>query len=343
MSNSKLATYTNLTNKHSGLRTHKITKIVVHHMAGKMTARQCADYFVRTSRSVSSNYTIGWDGSVAMNVEEKNRAWTTGSSWVDNRAITIEVSNADNNGGDWKVTDKAYNALLDLVTDICRRNGITNCSYTGNTDGVLQKHEWYQNTNCPGKYLGSKFPEISRIVNQRLSGSSTSTSKVSASAKTYKLKSAASIYINAEDAKNNRNIKGVYKAGDYYIYNEHNGMINITKTKGVPGAWINPNGIQVKLPTKSINQVAKEVINGNFGNGVDRKRRLEKAGYNYDLVQQEVNRLVGIRPVKKSNTEVAREVINGDWGNGSERKRRLEEAGYNYNEVQAEVNRRLGY
>ena len=168
MKKSKLATYTNIANNYGGRRLYKVSKIAIHHMAGRMTARQCADYFARTDRIASSNYTIGWDGSIALSVPEEYRAYTTSSSWCDERAITIEVSNEDNNGGDWKITDKAYNALLDLVTDICRRYNIKDCSYTGDKDGVLQKHEWYAWTNCPGAYLGSKFPEISRIVNQRL-------------------------------------------------------------------------------------------------------------------------------------------------------------------------------
>lgn len=170
MVKSKLATYENLANNYGGKRLYPVTKISIHHMAGKMTARQCADYFARTDRNASSNYTIGWDGSIALSVPEEHRAYTTSSSWCDERAITIEVSNEDNNGGDWKITDKAYNALLDLVTDICKRYGIKDCSYTGDKDGVLQKHEWYAWTNCPGAYLGSKFPEISKIVNQRLKG-----------------------------------------------------------------------------------------------------------------------------------------------------------------------------
>lgn len=168
MTKSKLATYTNIANNYGNRRLYKVSKIAIHHMAGKMTARQCADYFARTDRIASSNYTIGWDGSIALSVDEDYRAYTTSSSWCDERAITIEVSNEDNNGGDWKITDKAYNALLDLVTDICKRYNIKDCSYTGDKDGVLQKHEWYAYTNCPGAYLGSKFPEISKIVNQRL-------------------------------------------------------------------------------------------------------------------------------------------------------------------------------
>jgi N-acetylmuramoyl-L-alanine amidase CwlA len=43
---------------------------------------------------------------------------------------------------------------------------------------------------------------------------------------------------------------------------------------------------------KSITQVAKEVINGEWGNGQDRRDRLEAAGYNYTEVQNAVNKLL---------------------------------------------------
>lgn len=60
------------------------------------------------------------------------------------------------------------------------------------------------------------------------------------------------IYSNASDAKSNKNSKGYYSKGVYYIFNESNGMINITKTIGVAGAWINPNDNKIvnDLPSK---------------------------------------------------------------------------------------------
>ena len=104
-------------------------------------------------------------------VDESNRSWCTSSSWCDNRAITIEVANSSN-GGNWPVSDRVLYTLIDFVTDICRRNGIRNCTYTGGKDGVLQKHEWYAATNCPGPYLGSEFTYIASEVNKRLHGGS---------------------------------------------------------------------------------------------------------------------------------------------------------------------------
>lgn len=41
---------------------------------------------------------------------------------------------------------------------------------------------------------------------------------------------------------------------------------------------------------KTVAELAKEVIAGKWGNGADRKKKLEAAGYNYTAVQKEVNR-----------------------------------------------------
>lgn len=96
-------------------------------------------------------------------------------------------------------------------------------------------------------------------------------------------------------------------------------------------------------PKKSNDQVAKEVIQGLWGNGDDRRKRLQAAGYNYDTIQSLVNAALGQGTAKSSNDEIANQVIQGLWGNGDDRARRLAAAGYNYNTIQALVNQKLGY
>lgn len=98
-------------------------------------------------------------------------------------------------------------------------------------------------------------------------------------------------------------------------------------------------GESTPAPSKSVSEVAKEVINGQWGNGTDRKASLEAAGYDYDAVQREVN--AQLKGATKSVTEVANEVIAGKWGNGADRKAKLEGAGYDYNAVQKKVNELL--
>ncbi len=89
-------------------------------------------------------------------------------------------------------------------------------------------------------------------------------------------------------------------------------------------------------PTKTIEELAREVIAGNWGNGEERKNRLEAAGYNYNDVQNRVNEIL-LTPTK-SNEALAQEVWQGLWGNGQERYNRLTEAGYDYQAVMDIVN-----
>ena len=90
--------------------------------------------------------------------------------------------------------------------------------------------------------------------------------------------------------------------------------------------------------TKTIEILAREVINGKWGNGNARKVALTNAGYDYDTVQKRVNEILA----PKSVDVLAREVIIGKWGNGEIRRRALTNAGYDYNAVQKRVNQLLG-
>lgn len=94
---------------------------------------------------------------------------------------------------------------------------------------------------------------------------------------------------------------------------------------------------------KSVEEVAKEVLAGQWGNGDDRKSRLEAAGYNYQQVQAKVNDIVNANNAPAKTVEqLAKEVLAGTWGNGDDRKKKLEAAGYDYNAVQAKVNELSG-
>ena len=111
--------------------------------------------------------------------------------------------------------------------------------------------------------------------------------------------------------------------------NEYMGDVPLEAPKGSP------------LDKKSNEELANEVIEGKWGNGDERKKKLEAAGYDYNAVQKIVNEKLTKPIPKKSNEELAKEVIEGKWGNGDERKKRLTEAGYDYNAVQKIVNEKL--
>ena len=100
-------------------------------------------------------------------------------------------------------------------------------------------------------------------------------------------------------------------------------------------------GAKTTVPSKSIDELAQEVIQGKWGNGEDRKNRLTSAGYDYSAVQAKVNELMGGVKSTKSVDQLACEVIQGLWGNGQERKNRLTAAGYDYAAIQKRVNELL--
>lgn len=88
---------------------------------------------------------------------------------------------------------------------------------------------------------------------------------------------------------------------------------------------------------KTYHTVAREVIAGRYGNGEERKKKLESAGYDYNTVQALVE-LILSGGILKDNQDIAREVIKGKWGSGDERKIKLTQAGYSYKVIQALVN-----
>jgi len=53
-------------------------------------------------------------------------------------------------------------------------------------------------------------------------------------------------YVSSTDAASRKNSNSTAKSGTYFIFNQANGMVNITKTPGVPGYWINPGDNSVE-------------------------------------------------------------------------------------------------
>lgn len=177
MGNSSLVTYTKISSNKNSPRNHTIDTITIHCIVGQWTAKQGCDYFANTSRKASCNYVVGKDGSIGLCVDEKDRSWCSSSSANDNRAITIEV--ASDTTHPYKVTDKAYNALIKLLVDICKRNNIKELKWSTNkADRVNHKngcnmtvHRDFAAKSCPGDYLYNKHSEIAEEVNKVLKGS----------------------------------------------------------------------------------------------------------------------------------------------------------------------------
>lgn len=136
-------------------RGKKIRCFTLHHVAGVMPAEAIGSIFARSGRNGSSHYGIGDDGKVGQYVSEDDTAWTN-SNWASNQeSITVEVSNSEV-GGDWKVSDAAYNKLIELAADVSKRNGLGKYVKGKN----FTWHQMFAATSCPGNYLLSRIDDI---------------------------------------------------------------------------------------------------------------------------------------------------------------------------------------
>lgn len=168
-SNSSLISYAYLSPNADFPRTQEIDTITIHHMAGNLSLEKVGELFSKRDYNASSNYAIDSQGNIGLFVEEANRAWSSSNRENDNKAITIEVANDDEANGQWHVSRNAFDSLVDLCVDICRRNNIDKLVYTGDTQGNVTLHSMFSDeTDCPGPYLTNQIPQLVNRVNVEL-------------------------------------------------------------------------------------------------------------------------------------------------------------------------------
>ena len=259
-------------------RAGAINKIVLHHNAGNLTIRGC--YNVWQDREASAHYQVQSDGRIGQLVWDKDTAWHAGD--FNANATSIGIEHADCQTRPWMISAACLENGAHLVAALCKYYKLGRPTWMKN----VFPHSYFSSTECPASIAGSQ---------------------------------------NAAYMK---------RAQEWYD----------AMMKGSSAPAASKPSKPARPAKKNINTIAQEVINGAWGNGDDRRRRLEAAGYNYAEVQNAVNAKLGggsntpTHRTGPSLDDVARAVIRGDFGNGEERRRRLVAAGYNYNAVQARVN-----
>jgi hypothetical protein len=155
-------------------RTEPISRLTVHHAAGVIGLANLLNIFVFASRKASCNYAIDSEGNIGLCVPENYRAWTSSSAYNDQRAITIEVSNSTT-APEWKISDKAEEAIVKLAVDICKRYKLKGLYFDPDKDAPDKKgwlrvtyHNWFKATLCPGPYVEKIMPRIIEKVNKEL-------------------------------------------------------------------------------------------------------------------------------------------------------------------------------
>jgi hypothetical protein len=313
--NSSLIDCTVKSPNHSGKRTHTIDRITPHCVVGQLSAANIGGCFTSSDRQASCNYGIGSDGKVCLVVDEANRSWCSSSNANDQRAVTIEC--ASDKTDPYAMTDTVYNKLVELCTDICKRNGKTTLLWFGDkdktlayepkeTEMVITVHRWFANKSCPGDWLYNRLGNLASEVTAALGGASAKDDDTSESGTLYRVQAGA--YSKKENADTQlAKIKaagfdafmvqadGLYKiqVGAYSVKANAESMLAKMKAAGFDAFITTKAGTAVQTTTtKSVTEVAKEVIEGKWGNGEDRKKKLKAAGYDYDAVQKKVNELL---------------------------------------------------
>lgn len=302
MSNSPLVDVVKISPYKNSPRNHKIDTITIHCMVAQWSPERCGEEFSSPYRRASSNYGIGPDGRIGMYVEEKDRSWCSNSPANDNRAITIEV--ASDTKHPYAVTDAAYEALIKLVADICKRNDIKELKWRGDKSliGRIDKqnmtvHRWFANKACPGDYLYSRHGDIAARVNTLLKGQNETGDTL------YRVQTGA--YTSKENAEHEYDrvkAKGfdaiIVKAGNLYkvqvgAYRDETGANKTADDLRAKGfdVMVTTKAGTIVPRKKSNEQIAKEVVDGLWGNGAARKKALTEAGYDYAAIQKLVNRM----------------------------------------------------
>lgn len=248
-SNSSLATVRMISPNRTANRNHVIDTITIHCFVGQVTAKRGCEVFQPSSKEASCNYVVGYDGSIGLCVEEKDRSWCTGGYKTvngvktpirvngisgksnDYQAVTIEV--ASDATHPYAITDKAMAALIELCDDICRRNGIKKLMWKGDKKLVgkvdqqnLTVHRWFANKACPGDYIYERLGDIAAKVNAKLgaSGSAPATPAAPSSGVPYKVRiTATDLRIREKPSTDSAIVQKAIKPGVYTIVSEATG------------------------------------------------------------------------------------------------------------------------
>lgn len=306
MSNSPLISLTKISPNKISPRTHEIDTITIHVIVGQWSIETIGNYFAQSSVKASPNYGIGYDGKIVMCVEEGDRSWCS-SSWTnDDRAITIEC--ASDTKHPYTINAQVYASLIELCADICKRNNIKELKWEADKSLIgqpdkqnLTVHRWFANKACPGEYIYSRLGKIAAEVNARLN------EKIEPGTETiYRVQTGAFRNKEYADAMYNKvkaagfdtymvKYNGLYKVqvGAYKKEANAKNMAAKLEKAGFESYITTVGGEAAKVSArKTIDELAREVIDGKWGNGTDRKNRLTKAGYDASAVQARVNELV---------------------------------------------------
>lgn len=328
-----------------------IKGVVIHHVAGTNGLSYVAN---KNSRNSHPTYHIATSGAVTGIVNPERRPFSTAHT-VDLQAVTFEIDNSSA-GGTWPVSDEAIESLINVIVWHASHSPRAGKGMARNIPGQTQEeffiawHSQYAATACPGPHIMSLMDYIVSESTKRAAGTP------SAPAATAPAAPAQAAPATSVDALAREVLAGQWGTGPTRVSRlgaaghdaravqaRVNQILSGKAPAPAPAAPARP------AQNNSVDRIAREVIDGKWGNGAVRISRLKRARHDVRAVQAAVNAiLAGGSPAAapaapapaQSNSvdRVAREVIDGKWGNGPTRVSRLGAAGHDVRAVQSRVN-----
>lgn len=306
---------------------HRKDMVTIHHNGGRLSHEGVLN--VWKSRPASAHFDVDAAGNVAQYVEMNEYAWACGNTEGNQRSISIEMCNEATNGA-WPVSETTWRSAARLAGWLFAKVIGTRPT----TSNLVPHHHW-KATTCAGPYMDAHFGDFIKVAQQAYDffkgGGSAPSPQPQPSGGGKSVSQLADEVVAGKWGNNPQRAIDLRNAG----YDPVAVQAEVNRRVG--------GGVQNR-PQKSNEEIAQEVLNGRWGNGAERERRLTEAGYNFRQIQDIVNgRIAGGAPHAHtmSIAEAARLVIRGNFGNGAVRRQHLQQLGLNPDEVQAEVNRQL--
>ena len=212
-------------------------KTLTIHQTGNTNKGANADMHARLQKNNPREASWHWqvdDKEAVQSFEHSVSCYHASDGSGEGNMNSIAIEGCINSDGNYK---KSVQNLAELAAWILKMENIP-------LTNMKQHYDWARDKkNCPAQIRGgkdgidwTKFVQMVQTELNKLNGKPTVSG-----AKSYKLVTTVNGYINASDAKNKKNAKTKVKAGNYTVFSEANGMINVTAKSGVPGSWINPS------------------------------------------------------------------------------------------------------
>ena len=228
--------------------------VVIHNDAGSMTPEQYIEWLRYREKSLGIAHYYCNRNTIVRVVDTYNIAYHTGDWWSNIRSIGYEVCES------MKVSDEEFLENEDITL----MQATEDLLYYGlpiTTDTVRLHHEFVP-TSCPHRSLA-------------LHGGTTESVKDYFVLRMNEFAQLGSTVEEMLEAISNRQI----------VTESVDGNFKETSHSVEENAELSD---EISTPTNDA--LAKEVILGLWGNGAERKQRLEEAGYDYDAIQEIVNK-----------------------------------------------------